>query len=64
MRNTEWIIGLVVYTGEDTKVAQNSHESAPKLSNLERVVNGSMKVIFVILAVFDFHVSGSSRCDA
>jgi len=50
LRNTDWIIGLVVYTGEDTKVAQNSHESKPKLSNLERVVNGSMKVIFVILA--------------
>eukprot|EP00939_MAST-03C_sp_MAST-3C-sp1_P005143 g5143.t1 len=51
LRNTSWIIGLVVYTGEDTKVAQNSHEASLKLSNLERVVNSAMKVIFVILAV-------------
>ena len=63
LRNTEWIIGLVVYTGEDTKVAQNSHESAPKLSNLERVVNGSMKVIFVIL-LFLIFMSLGLRCDA
>ena len=37
LRNTKWILGLVVYTGEESKVAMNSKETPEKMSNLEKV---------------------------
>lgn len=51
LRNTQWCVGLVVYTGKDTKVAMNSIKSKPKLSNAERVVNRSMKLIMITMFV-------------
>jgi len=45
LRNTAWCIGLVVYTGKDTRVVMNSRKAPMKLSNLERVINVSMLVI-------------------
>lgn len=44
LRNTAWAVGVVVYTGADTRVVRNSRKSPMKLSNLERVVNVSMLV--------------------
>ena len=35
LKNTEWIYGLVVYTGFDTKIMLNSTKSRPKHSTLE-----------------------------
>jgi magnesium-transporting ATPase (P-type) len=44
----EWVCGLVVYTGKQTKVMQKSSKtSAVKFSNMEKLVN---KCIFVILS--------------
>jgi len=30
LRNTKWIIGVVVYTGEDTKIMRNAEPSRIK----------------------------------
>jgi len=51
LRNTKWILGLVVYTGEESKVAMNSKETPEKMSNLEKVVNTSMKVIMTTMLI-------------
>ena len=40
-----------MYTGKDTKLAMNSIKSKPKLSNAERVVNKSMKLIMITMFV-------------
>ena len=41
VRNTAWVVGLVVYTGRETKEMMNSHLHAPfKRSRLERTLNG------------------------
>eukprot|EP00941_MAST-03F_sp_MAST-3F-sp1_P005923 g5923.t1 len=45
VRNTRWIVGLVVYTGRDTKVARNSTTPPIKLSNLEKAVNNGLIVV-------------------
>ena len=39
LRNTEFIIGVAVYTGKSTKIILNSGESAFKQSNIERTTN-------------------------
>lgn len=46
LRNVEWIIGLVVYTGEDTKIMRNGAKPFTKISKIESIVN---KLILAIL---------------
>lgn len=39
LRNTKWVIGLVLYTGEDTKIVMNSGGTPSKRSKVERQMN-------------------------
>ncbi|CAL8285523.1 unnamed protein product [Lota lota] len=39
LRNTQWVHGLVVYTGHDTKLMQNSTRPPLKLSSVEHLTN-------------------------
>ena len=39
LKNTPWAIGLVVYSGKDTKIILNSQKSQSKSSHLEMNVN-------------------------
>ncbi|KEP65595.1 UNVERIFIED_CONTAM: phospholipid-translocating P-type ATPase, flippase subfamily protein [Hammondia hammondi] len=39
LRNTEWILGLVVYTGQETKIQMNSSTPPRKSSRVERLTN-------------------------
>jgi magnesium-transporting ATPase (P-type) len=48
LRNTRWAIGVVVYTGNDTKLRRNSESRTIKLSQVERKMN---KCIIVIMTV-------------
>eukprot|EP00741_Cyanophora_paradoxa_P005052 tig00000851_g4894.t1 len=49
LRNTAWIYGLVVFTGKETKLMQNARATPSKRSNIERVVNALLVIIFVTL---------------
>ncbi|XP_039601412.1 phospholipid-transporting ATPase IB isoform X2 [Polypterus senegalus] len=51
LRNTQWVLGAVVYTGHDTKLMQNSTKAPLKRSNVERVTNMQILVLFCILLV-------------
>ena len=48
LRNCEWIYGIAIYTGHDTKVMMNSSKSRPKKSKIERATN---KYIFISIFV-------------
>jgi phospholipid-translocating ATPase len=48
VRNVEWVLGLVVYCGNETKLGQNKRLPPTKWTVLERYVN---KVVQVIVAV-------------
>ena len=39
LRNTKWVIGIVIYTGEDTKIVMNSGVTPSKRSKVERQMN-------------------------
>lgn len=57
LRNTEWAIGMVVYTGMDTKIMMNSGITPTKRSRLQRSLNLYVIYNFVILFLLCF-VSG------
>ncbi|XP_057205620.1 probable phospholipid-transporting ATPase IA isoform X3 [Triplophysa rosa] len=46
LRNTQWVHGIVVYTGHDTKLMQNSTRPPLKLSNVERITNFQILFLF------------------
>ncbi|KAF9989683.1 hypothetical protein BGZ75_005360 [Mortierella antarctica] len=52
LRNTTWVIGLVVFTGSDTKLQMNAGQVPSKRSDIERKMNFQMQVVInlVILA--------------
>lgn len=39
LQNTEWIYGIAIYTGHQTKVMMNSAKSVSKQSNIEKATN-------------------------
>jgi len=39
LRNTKWVIGIVLYTGEDAKITLNSGNAPSKRSRVERQMN-------------------------
>nr|XP_033806154.1 phospholipid-transporting ATPase IB [Geotrypetes seraphini] len=51
LRNTQWAIGVVVYTGHDTKLMQNSTKAPLKRSNVEKVTNVQILVLFGMLLI-------------
>lgn len=48
LKNTEWVDGIVIFTGHDTKLMQNSAKASHKFSRLETAAN---LCIIVILAL-------------
>lgn len=53
LKNTAWVVGVSVYTGDDTKIMKNAEPSKPKQSHIESIVN---KLIIGIL-IFQFTLS-------
>ena len=49
VRNTKWVIGLVVYTGKDSKIMLNSGVTPSKRSRLDRQINPQIMLNFMIL---------------
>lgn len=57
LKNTKWAVGLVVYTGKDTKIILNSQKGAGKQSHLEAYVNYLIGMIFLIQIILCFILS-------
>ncbi|KAL7670967.1 hypothetical protein ACOME3_005882 [Neoechinorhynchus agilis] len=51
LRNTNWAYGIVLYTGHETKLMMNSRSIPSKMSNLERMVNKQIVLMFTALLV-------------
>ena len=48
LKNTDWIIGLVVHTGHQTRIMMNSTGSKAKLSRIEKLMNIMILYIFIL----------------
>ncbi|KAK9363736.1 hypothetical protein V1504DRAFT_466127 [Lipomyces starkeyi] len=57
LRNTQWVIGVVMFTGEETKIMLNAGETPSKRSRITRELNINVLYNFVILFLLCF-VSG------
>ncbi|KZS87356.1 phospholipid-translocating P-type ATPase [Sistotremastrum niveocremeum HHB9708] len=49
LRNTQWVIGLVVFTGPDTKIMLNGGATPSKRSKIERETNFNVVMNFIVL---------------
>ncbi|EIN05442.1 phospholipid-translocating P-type ATPase [Punctularia strigosozonata HHB-11173 SS5] len=49
VRNTAWIIGLVAFTGADTKIMLNGGETPSKRSKIEKETNFNVVMNFIVL---------------
>lgn len=48
LKNTEYVYGMSVFTGHDTKLMMNSTKAKYKFSKLEMLVNKSMIIVFFL----------------
>jgi magnesium-transporting ATPase (P-type) len=60
VRNTEWVIGLVIFTGTDTKLVRNSFETPSKFSQLDKLMNQTVLLILIIEALCISYLSTQS----
>ncbi|ESP01821.1 hypothetical protein LOTGIDRAFT_225116 [Lottia gigantea] len=51
LKNTNWIFGVVVYSGHQTKLMLNSTSAPLKRSNVEKLTNTQILILFVLLVV-------------
>ncbi|KDQ06150.1 hypothetical protein BOTBODRAFT_39791 [Botryobasidium botryosum FD-172 SS1] len=51
LRNTNWVVGVVLFTGTDTKIVMNSGGTPSKRSKVERQMNPQVFINLVLLAV-------------
>ncbi|CCH61473.1 hypothetical protein TBLA_0E04190 [Henningerozyma blattae CBS 6284] len=57
LRNTKWAMGIVVFTGDDTKIMLNSGTTPTKKSRISRELNLSVLINFLLLFILCF-ISG------
>jgi magnesium-transporting ATPase (P-type) len=44
--NTDWMYGIAIYTGQETKVQMNNRIVPSKMSKIEHYANSAVKIIF------------------
>lgn len=58
LRNTQWAIGIACFTGNDTKLIQNSHKTPPNFSQLDRLMNKTvLAILFIMFLTISFLAS-------
>eukprot|EP00126_Sphaerothecum_destruens_P010769 Sdes_comp20804_c0_seq1m17133 len=60
LKNTPWVYGLVIFTGPETKLMQNSSDRSAhkvKLSNVEEVTNFQILIMFGVLILLSLFSS-------
>ena len=60
LRNTEYIYGMVVYSGTDTKMAQNLKQKPPKMSNLDLKLNKLIGLLLLVQNALLFTICGTA----
>ncbi|KAJ3785724.1 phospholipid-translocating ATPase [Lentinula aff. detonsa] len=51
LKHTEWVIGVVLFTGEDTKIVINAGKTPSKRSRVERQMNPQVLINLALMAV-------------
>lgn len=51
LRNTNWVFGVVIYTGHETKLMKNSTSAPLKRSTVDKMTNTQILMLFFMLLV-------------
>ncbi|ESK96526.1 phospholipid-translocating atpase [Moniliophthora roreri MCA 2997] len=51
LKNTSWVIGVVLFTGEDSKVVMNAGDTPSKRSKVERQMNPQVMINLILIFV-------------
>ncbi|KAJ1794613.1 phospholipid transporting ATPase, partial [Coemansia sp. RSA 2399] len=51
VRNTKWAVGVIVFTGDETKIMMNAGETPSKRSRIERMMNYQVITQFCLLFI-------------
>jgi magnesium-transporting ATPase (P-type) len=54
LRNTQWVFGLVIFSGADTKIRRNSMKTPSKRSRVEVTANRLLFIVFFVLVAAAF----------
>jgi phospholipid-transporting ATPase len=57
VQNIEWVYGIVVYSGHETKIMKNCLESKYKFSRLDKHTNNSILFILVFQMLLSFFIA-------
>ncbi|TNV87235.1 hypothetical protein FGO68_gene1546 [Halteria grandinella] len=58
LKNTEWAVGVVIYTGVETKIYKNSKNPPHKTSNVMRLMNKMLATVFIFQLLIVFVCAG------
>ena len=47
LSNVDWIYGIALYTGQQTKIQMNNRHAPSKMSTIEKYVNSAIIIIFI-----------------
>ena len=48
LKNTKWVIGIVIYTGHNCKLMKNAKDPISKFSSVESLMNSGLIIIFLV----------------
>ena len=51
LKNTEWVVGIVVYSGLNCKIMKNAKEPVTKYSSVEKLMNFALILIFIFQSI-------------
>ena len=54
LKNTRWILGIVLYTGHNCKIMKNAKEPKTKFSSVEALMNRGLVSIFIVQTILCF----------
>ena len=54
LRNTRWVVGLIVYTGKETRIMMNSQKVRNKQSDIEKMMNKFTFYVVTTMLVMTF----------
>jgi magnesium-transporting ATPase (P-type) len=52
LRNTQWIVGIIIYTGHNCKIMKNARDPTLKMSSVEKLLNKLLIFIFICQIFF------------
>ena len=51
LKNTQWVIGIVVYSGSNCKIMKNAKDPVTKYSSVEKLMNQALILIFIFQGI-------------